>query len=615
MSSRNDWRRTHTCGELRAEHAGQTVTLNGWVHARRDHGGIYFVDLRDRYGITQVVIGPRARFVTAPAGAPLGAYQDEAPALSREDVIRVQGRVVTRTEENVNPDRDTGEIEVQVEEYETLSKALTPPIDVAASELPAVETRLRFRYLDLRRPEMQANLVLRARVISAMRAAFEREGFVEVETPVLTRATPEGARDYLVPSRVHPGAFYALPQSPQIFKQILMIAGLDRYFQVARCFRDEDLRADRQPDFTQLDMEMSFVEEEDVFAVWERALAHTFREALGHELPVPFPRLAWSEAMERYGSDKPDLRFGLELRDADEWARSSSFQVFRTAVERGGRVQGLNAGAAELSRKEIDGLTEIATGAGARGLAWWKADPAGGVGPVARFAAGGEAAGLMRALDARPGDLCFFVADRAPVVQRALGELRVALARRLELAREGWRFLWITRFPLFHRDEETGRWSSEHHPFTAPRDWTLGGADGDPGQLESRSYDLVLNGWELGSGSIRIHRSDVQERVFELLGIGPEERAEKFGFLLEALSYGAPPHGGFALGLDRLAALTAGLDNIRDVIAFPKTATAADLMCGAPSPVRSEQLNEVHIQLAGRALRKDPQGPGGTPRA
>jgi aspartyl-tRNA synthetase len=583
------WQRTHTCGELRRVHVGTRVTLNGWVHARRDHGGIYFVDLRDRHGLTQVVLGPEVT---------------EAVRLSAEDVVSVTGEVVARSAANVNPDRDTGEIEVVARSLEILSKARTPPIDVTAEDLPAIEKRLEYRYLDLRRPEMQRNLVHRARVVSAMRSAFEREGFVEVETPVLTKATPEGARDYLVPSRVHPGSFYALPQSPQIFKQILMVAGLDKYFQVARCFRDEDLRADRQPDFTQLDMEMSFVEEEDVFAVWERVLAATLRAALGAEVELPFPRLSWAETMERWGCDKPDLRFGLELVDVGPWAEESDFQVFRSALAApGGRVKAIRVGKVELSRKDLDALGEVAKAAGAKGLAWWKADPAGGSGPLAKFAPEGRAAELMRLLGAEPGDLCVFVADRAAVVHRALSEVRLALARKLDLPRTGWRFLWVTRFPLFQWDEEGRRWASEHHPFTAPRDWTLGGPNGDPGGLESRSYDLVMNGWELGSGSIRIHRSDVQERVFEILGLSPEERAQKFGFLLEALSYGAPPHGGFALGLDRFAALTAGLDNIRDVIAFPKTATAQDLMCRAPSAVKPEQLAEVHIALAGRALR------------
>jgi len=587
-----DWRRTHTCGELRATHVGQTVTLNGWVHKRRDHGGIYFVDLRDRHGITQVV---------------LGAEFAEAVKLSGEDVIGVTGKVVARAPGNVNAERETGAIEVMAERLELLSKARTPPIDVAASELPAVETRLKYRYLDLRRPAMQRNLIHRARFISAMRAAFEAEGFVEVETPVLTKATPEGARDYLVPSRVHPGHFFALPQSPQIFKQILMVAGMDRYFQVARCFRDEDLRADRQPDFTQLDMEMSFVEEEDVFAVWERVLAHTFRAALGIELALPFPRLRHAEALERYGSDKPDVRFGLELVDVAEWARKTDFKVFTGVLEAGGRVLAINAGAVSFSRKEVEGeLAAAAAQGGARGLAWWKADPAGGTGPLARFAAGPLAAELMERLAARPGDLCLFVADREGVARRSLSELRLFLRNKLGLADpKHYAFLWVTHFPLFTFDEEAGRWFSEHHPFTAPEDWSLGGAAPDPGKLMSRSYDLVMNGWELGSGSIRIHRSDVQERVFEILGIGPEERQAKFGFLLEALSYGAPPHGGFALGLDRSAALTAGLDNIRDVIAFPKTASATDLMCQAPSPVRPEQLAEIHVQLAGRALGRD----------
>jgi len=587
-----DWRRTHTCGELRAAHVGQTVTLNGWVHARRDHGGVYFVDLRDRYGITQVVLDTRF---------------SEAVKLSGEDVIGVTGKVLARAAGNVNKERDTGEIELAVEKLEILSKTRVPPIDVTASELPAIEKRLEYRYLDLRRPPMQQNLLHRARFISAMRKAFEDEHFVEVETPVLTKATPEGARDYLVPSRVHPGTFFALPQSPQIFKQLLMVAGMDRYFQVARCFRDEDLRADRQPDFTQLDMEMSFVEEEDIFAVWEKVLYRTFKEALGIELSIPFPRMRHHEAMERYGSDKPDVRFGMELVDVAAWAKTSDFKVFTGALEGGGRVLALNAGQVPFSRKDIEGeLTAAAATGGAKGLAWWKADAAGGTGSLARFAAGDKASALMQLLGAKPGDLCLFVADRDSVCKKALNEVRLYLRNRLKLVDpKHYAFLWVTHFPLFTYDEEAGRWFSEHHPFTAPEDWTMGGASPDLAKLASRSYDLVMNGWELGSGSIRIHRSDVQERVFEVLGIGPEERALKFGFLLEALSYGAPPHGGFALGLDRSVALTAGLDNIRDVIAFPKTASAADLMCQAPAPVSPEQLAEVHIALAGRALAKE----------
>ena len=584
------WRRTHTCGELRAADVGRRVTLNGWVHGRRDHGAIYFVDLRDRYGITQVVLGEEV---------------SEAIKLAAEDVVSVHGEVVARAPGNVNAERPTGEIEVVASRLEILSKARTPPFEVAGGDLPAVETRLRYRYIDLRREPMQRNLLHRGRFISALRRSFEEQGFLDVETPILTKATPEGARDYLVPSRVHPGCFYALPQSPQIFKQILMVAGFDRYYQVARCFRDEDLRADRQPDFTQLDVEMSFVEEEDVWAAFERALRDAFREAMGLELPIPFPRLTHREAMERYGIDKPDTRYGLELVDVAPWAARCELAPFRAALEAGGRVKGIRVpGGASLSRKTLDALGAAAGELGAKGLAWWKVGADGGSGPLARFAQGALAGELIQLLGAAEGDLAVFVADpRASVVHRALAEVRGRLARELGLVREGWNFLWVTRFPLFEWDEEGQRWSSAHHPFTAPADWDLGGPGADLQSLESRAYDLVLNGWELGSGSIRIHRADVQERVFELLGIGPEEREEKFGFLLEALAHGAPPHGGFAMGLDRVVALTAGLDNIRDVIAFPKTTSATDLMCQAPSPVRPEQLAEVHIALAGRALQ------------
>jgi aspartyl-tRNA synthetase len=584
------WRRTHTCGELRKSHVGQRAVLNGWVHARRDHGGIYFLDLRDRYGITQVVISEAIA-----AGLTIGP----------EYVLAVHGLVAAREGSQVNKDRPTGEIELIAESVEVLSSSPTPPIDVTGATETALETRLKYRYLDLRRPAMQKNLSHRSRFINSMRRAFEREGFLEIETPILTKATPEGARDYLVPSRVHPGEFYALPQSPQIFKQILMVAGLDKYFQVARCFRDEDLRADRQPEFTQLDMEMSFVEEEDVFATWERVLQSVFREVMNVELTVPFPRMSWDEAMDRYGVDKPDLRFGLELVGVDEWARASEFQVFRGAVEGGGRVIGIVVPAKyALSRKDIGELEESAKKNGAKGLAYWKADAAGGSGPLARFvAAPGSASALMERMKAANGDTCLFIADKQPVARKVLGELRNQLARKLDLIPKdaSWRFTWVTQFPMFEYDAEEKRWFSAHHPFTAPVDWALGGAlDGkaqpDLGNLASRAYDLVLNGWELGSGSVRIHRADVQQRVFEILGIGREEQQRKFGFLLEALGSGAPPHAGFALGLDRTTALTLGLDNIRDMIAFPKTASAADLMCGAPSVVDAAQLREVHVR-------------------
>jgi aspartyl-tRNA synthetase len=579
-----NWRRTRTCGELRLADAGTSVTLNGWVSARRNHGGIYFLDLRDRYGVTQVVLD-EALSATVKLGA--------------EYVVSVTGLVHAREGTNVNRDRDTGEVEVVATALEVLSPSRTPAFVIDGDEEVSTETRLKYRYLDLRRASMQQNLAHRARLVSAMRRAFEAQGFLEVETPILTKATPEGARDYLVPSRVHPGEFYALPQSPQIFKQLLMVAGLDKYFQVARCFRDEDLRADRQPEFTQLDMEMSFVEEEDVFAVWEQVMRETWRAAMGLELTLPFPRLRWEESMERFGVDKPDLRFALELKDVAPWAAQSGFGVFTSALAAGGRVMGLALPAAHaLSRKDIAGLEEVAKGLGAQGLAYWKAAREGSSGPLARFVPDAASAErLMGALGARDGDTCLFAAGAQDMVRKVLGELRVQLGKRFQLADKSKQaFAWVTHFPLFEYDRDAGRWFSAHHPFTAPEDWTLGGEGGDPGKLASRSYDLVYNGWELGSGSVRIHRPDVQERVFQILGIGPEERQRKFGFFVEALASGAPPHAGFALGLDRIVALSLGLDNIREVVAFPKTASASDLMCQAPSLVAPEQLAEVHVR-------------------
>jgi len=589
--STTDWRRTHTCGDLRAAHVGSTATLNGWVAARRDHGGIYFVDLRDRYGITQVVLGPELA---------------DAVKLGPEFTISVRGQVIARDAANVNHERPTGAIELVVDRLEILSRSKTPPFPIDAEEEVSIETRLQYRYLDLRRAAMRGNLVHRSRFINAMRRAFEKQNFVEVETPILTKATPEGARDYLVPSRVHPGEFYALPQSPQIFKQILMVAGLDRYFQVARCFRDEDLRADRQPEFTQLDMEMSFVEEDDIFRTWEQVLKETFREAMGVDVAIPFPRMSWLEAMERYGVDKPDVRFGFDLQDAGPWAATCEFGLFRDAIANGGRVKAIVVSPKhELSRKDVeDGLTQIAKSAGAGGLAWWKAGKEGGVGPLARFCKGEAAAALMAAIGASEGDMCLFAAGPRNQVWKVLGDIRSHLGKRFQLTQPGtWTFTWVTQFPMFEWDAESKRWFSAHHPFTAPAYWDLGGADVDAnspklGELYSRAYDLVMNGWELGSGSVRIHKSDLQQRIFTILGIGPEEQQRKFGFLLEALSFGAPPHAGFAIGLDRLTALSMGLDNIRDMIAFPKTASATDLMCGAPSIVDPAQLVEVHIRTS-----------------
>ncbi|MBM3975851.1 MAG: aspartate--tRNA ligase [Planctomycetes bacterium] len=593
-----DWRRTHTCGALRLSDAGATVTLNGWVHARRDHGGIYFVDLRDRYGLTQVVLDEKLA---------------SSVRFSAEYVLSVTGTVKARDAQNRNAERATGEIEVVAARVEVLSASPNPPFEVSDDIDTALETRLRYRWLDLRRPLLQKNLLHRSRFINAIRRSFERQGFAEIETPILTKATPEGARDYLVPARVHPGKFYALPQSPQIFKQLLMVAGMDRYFQVARCFRDEDLRADRQPEFTQLDMEMSFVEEEDVFACWERVLSETFAECMGLQIKTPFKRLHYDEAQQRYGSDKPDTRFGLELKALDAWARQCEFNVFKSVTaQAGGRVMGISVPAdlaAQISRKDLDTeLTDHAKSFGAKGLAWWRPAADGGAGPLAKFAAGEQGLALRAALGAKDGDLCLFAAGPQAQVLRVLGELRNLLGRKFGLAKASgiaWDFLWVTGFPMFLRNEENGRWESAHHPFTAPADWNFR-ADDDAalGKLESRAYDLVMNGWELGSGSIRIHREEVQQRVFGLLGIGPDEQREKFGFLLEALAHGAPPHGGFAVGLDRLTALTAGLDNIREITAFPKTASAADLMCQAPSRVADAQLAEVHVARAGKGLEE-----------
>ena len=581
-NTKTDWRRTHTCGELRKQAVGSRVTLNGWVHARRDHGGVYFVDLRDRYGITQVVLGPEL---------------SDAVKLGPEFTISVSGKVVAREPHNVNPNRPTGEIDVVADRLEILSRSNTPPFPIDAEEDVSFETRLKYRYLDLRRPLMQRNFIHRSRFINAMRRAFERQNFVEVETPILTKATPEGARDFLVPSRVHPGEFYALPQSPQLFKQILMVAGMDRYFQVARCFRDEDLRADRQLEFTQLDMEMSFVEEDDIFRTWEQVLHETFRDAMGLDVAIPFPRMSWKEAMERFGVDKPDLRYGLELVDLAEWAKQSEFAVFRDTIARGERVMGIRVPAQHpLTRKDIDGLEEQAKSSGAKGLAWWKLAAEGGSGPLSKFTAGEQGQKLRARMQAQDGDTLLFVAGKQNLVWRVLGELRVALGKKFDLAKGEWRFTWVTSFPMFEYDEQEKRWFSAHHPFTAPVDWTMGGENPDLGAQVSRAYDLVLNGWELGSGSVRIHRGDVQQKVFSILGIGPEEQKKKFGFLLEALSFGAPPHAGFAIGLDRLCALSLGMDNIRDIVAFPKTASASCLMTDAPSVVTPEQLAEVHIR-------------------
>ncbi|GAA5335856.1 aspartate--tRNA ligase [Thermus hydrothermalis] len=576
-------RRTHYAGSLREEHAGEEVVLEGWVNRRRDLGGLIFLDLRDREGLVQLVAHP-----DSPAYA-------VAERVRSEWVVRAKGRVRLRPEPN--PRLPTGRVEVELEALEVLAEAKTPPFPVDAGwrgeedKEASEELRLKYRYLDLRRKRMQENLRLRHRVIKAIWDFLDREGFVQVETPFLTKSTPEGARDFLVPYRHQPGLFYALPQSPQLFKQMLMVAGLDRYFQIARCFRDEDLRADRQPDFTQLDLEMSFVEVEDILALNERLMAHVFREALGLDLPLPFPRLPYSEAMERYGSDKPDLRFGLELREVGHLFRDSPFQLFRQAES----VKALSAPKA-LSRKEVAELEAVAKRHGAGGLAFARVEEGGFSGSVAKFLDPVREA-LLQATGARPGDTLLFVAASRKVAAEALGQVRLALADLLALPREGFRFLWVVDFPLLEWDEERGAWTYMHHPFTSPHPEDLPLLDTEPGRVRALAYDLVLNGVEVGGGSIRIHDPALQAKMFALLGIGEEEQKEKFGFFLEALTYGAPPHGGIAWGLDRLLALMTGSPSIREVIAFPKNKEGKDPLTGAPSPVPEEQLRELGLMV------------------
>ena len=584
-------KRSHHCGVLGKDMAGQHVILCGWVSKRRDHGGLIFIDLRDRSGIVQIVVDPDT------AGSSFKTAED----IRNEYVIKVSGTVRMRDEATVNANIATGMIEVMAEEIEVLNSAKTPPFYIQDNIDTDENLRLKYRYLDLRRPEMQRNLILRHKVTKLMRDYLDSRDFLEIETPMLTKSTPEGARDYLVPSRVNPGKFYALPQSPQIFKQLLMVAGMERYFQIARCFRDEDLRADRQPEFTQLDMEMSFMEVDEILELMEGLIAYIFEGALGKKIQVPFQRLTWDEAMDRYGSDKPDLRFGMELINMVEAVKDSDFKVFNTIIENGGIVKAINVkGYAAIPRRELDGLVDFVGIYGAKGLAWMQIQEDGSVkSPIAKFFSEAHLANIMKTAAAEPGDLLLFVADKPSVVAQALGALRIEMAKRRNLIdHDALAFTWVVDFPMFEYDEEEKRYVAMHHPFTAPRDEDLPLLQTNPGKVYAKAYDMVLNGTEIGGGSIRIHRRDVQKQVFSAIGLTDEQAAEKFGFMMNAFEYGAPPHGGLAFGLDRLIMIMAQRDSIRDVIAFPKTQSAACLMTQAPNDVDDKQLRELHIRTS-----------------
>ncbi|RPH50802.1 MAG: aspartate--tRNA ligase [Desulfobacteraceae bacterium] len=582
-------RRTNNCCELVSEDAGSEVVLMGWVQRRRDHGGVIFVDLRDREGITQVVFNPDFN----------KNVHEKAHAIRSEYVIGIRGKVSMRPEGMLNPNLKTGEIEVFATELKILNEASTPPFLIEDSVDVSENVRLKYRHIDLRRPNIQKNLILRHKAAASVRQYLNGLGFIDIETPVLTKSTPEGARDYLVPSRVNPGMFYALPQSPQLFKQLLMVSGFDRYYQIVRCFRDEDLRADRQPEFTQIDIEMSFVGEEDIMGIAEGMIKTIFKDVLGRDVGTPFQRLSYAEAMDRFGLDKPDLRFGLELKDVSDIVKTSGFKVFADVVKKGGIVKALNAkGCVEFSRKEIDDLTEFTAVYRAKGLAWIKVKEEGWQSPIAKFFTDEEKDKLAKRIGMEKGDLVFFVADEPKIANDALGHLRNHIAGKLKLIDEKeFRFLWVTQFPMVEYDENEKRYQAMHHPFTAPLEEDYGLLEENPPAVRSRAYDLVLNGSEIGGGSIRIHQKILQEKVFAALGMSPESYNEKFGFLLSALDSGAPPHGGIAFGFDRLVMMLCGGSSIRDVIAFPKTQKAACLLTNAPSETSKAQLDELCLRI------------------
>lgn len=585
----NGLKRTHMCGELTVEDVDKSVVVMGWVQRRRDHGGLVFIDLRDRTGIVQVVFSNE---VSSEAF-------EKVQSVRSEYVLAIEGKVVKRATENVNPKISTGEIEIYANTLKILSKSETPPFPIEDRSNVSEAIRLKYRYLDLRRPSMQQNLMTRFKITKVVRDFLNRNGFIEIETPLLIKSTPEGARDYLVPSRIYPGKFYALPQSPQIFKQLLMISGFDKYYQIAKCLRDEDLRADRQPEFTQIDIEMSFVEVEDVLKINEKMIAEIFKETLGIDVPIPFKRLSYQESMERFGTDKPDLRFGMELKDLSDIVAQSEFNVFKNALKNNGSVRGINVkGVASMPRRQLDELVEFAKTYGAKGLLWIQVFEKEVKSPANKFLSEEEMKKILERLEAEAGDLLLIVADKDEIVFDTLAHLRLELGKRFNLIDENkYEFVWIVDFPLLEYDEGEKRYVAKHHPFTAPKDEDIDLLEKDPLKVRAKAYDIVLNGTEIGGGSIRIHDTELQKRMFKVLGFSEEKAWERFGFLMEAFKYGAPPHGGIAYGLDRLAMIITGSDTIRDVIAFPKTQNAVCLMTDAPSEVSEEQLKELHIKV------------------